>query len=76
MPFGDHVLRIKHKRLWSVEDDAELRRLAALNIGASRIGLKLKRVPSDIESRAGRLGISLGTRHRVAPASATTQSKS
>lgn len=59
-------MRIKQKRPWSAEDDGELRRLAALRLGAPRISAKLKRTPLAIESRAAQLGIVLGSRPRVA----------
>lgn len=55
----ERIVRIKYQRIWTAEDDAELRRLAALNLGTSRIAAKLKRIPTAVLSRAAVLEVDI-----------------
>jgi hypothetical protein len=47
---------------WSTADDKLLKQLAAHHTPTRVIGLKLKRTPAAIYSRAAQEGISLGTK--------------
>jgi len=56
---GIHNVEIQVKRRWRADEDAQLRRLAALQRPKSAIAQDLKRTPRAVQARAAELGVVL-----------------
>jgi hypothetical protein len=46
-------------RVWTAEDDAKLRQLAAAGASKVRIAAALRRLPNSVRARAKKLGVTL-----------------